>query len=160
MNLCSYWRAVLAQDADGMRAFLAPDAVVRWPNTRERFTAEEFIRVNCAYPGAWKGGLERVEYAGDVAICVVLVQSADDAQSLHAVSFLRLHGDRIVQIDEYWSDDGPVPPWRTKLLAGGLLQSSQSDLGCEQTRDARSSAQNADACEERYPGGTIERTFL
>ena len=105
MNLCSYWRAVLAQDADGMRAFLAPDAVVRWPNTRERFTAEEFIRVNCAYPGAWKGGLERVEYAGDVAICVVLVQSADDAQSLHAVSFLRLHGDRIVQIDEYWSDD-------------------------------------------------------
>jgi len=75
MNLCSYWRAVLAQDADGMRAFLAPDAVVRWPNTRERFTAEEFIRVNCAYPGAWKGGLERVEYAGDVAICVVLVQS-------------------------------------------------------------------------------------
>ena len=79
-----------------------------------------FLRVNCAYPGAWKGGLERVEYAGDVAICVVLVQSADDAQSLHAVSFLRLHGDRIVQIDEYWSDDGPVPPWRTKLLAGGL----------------------------------------
>ena len=120
MNLCSYWQAVLAQDADGMRAFLAPDAVVRWPNTRERFTAEEFIRVNCAYPGAWKGGLERVEYAGDVAICVVLVQSTDDAQSLHAVSFLRLHGDRIVQIDEYWSDDGPVPPWRTKLLAGGL----------------------------------------
>lgn len=120
MNLCSYWRAVLAQDADGMRAFLAPDAVVRWPNTRERFIAEEFIRVNCAYPGAWKGGLERVEYAGDVAICVVLVQSADDAQSLHAVSFLRLHGDRIVQIDEYWSDDGPVPPWRMKLLAGGL----------------------------------------
>lgn len=60
--------------------------VVRWPNTRERFTAEEFIRVNCAYPGAWKGGLERVEYAGDVAICVVLIQSADDAQSLHAVS--------------------------------------------------------------------------
>lgn len=56
------------------------------------------------------------ERAGDVAICVVLLQSADDAQSLHAVSFLRLHGDRIVQIDEYWSDDGPVPPWRKALL--------------------------------------------
>lgn len=27
MNLDAYWRAVLAQDADGMRAFLAPDAV-------------------------------------------------------------------------------------------------------------------------------------
>lgn len=74
------------------------------------------------YPGqlrlsrAWKGGLERVEYAGDVAVCVVRVQSADDASSLHAVSFLRLDGERIARIDEYWSDDGPVPSWRQKLL--------------------------------------------
>lgn len=116
MNLNAYWRAVLAQDADGMRAFLAPDAVICWPNTGERFSSETFIRVNCAYPGAWKGGLERVEYAGDVAVCVVRVQSADDASSLHAVSFLRLDGERIARIDEYWSDDGPVPSWRQKLL--------------------------------------------
>lgn len=116
MKLSAYWQSVLSQDADGMRTFLAPDAIIHWPNTGERFSAEEFIRINCAYPGAWKGGLERVEYAGEVAICVVLVQSADESQSLHAVSFLRLCGDRIVQIDEYWSDDGPVPSWRQKLL--------------------------------------------
>lgn len=116
MNLNAYWQAVLAQDADGMRAFLAPDAVIYWPNTGERFSTEAFIRVNCAYPGAWKGGLERVEHAGEVAVCVVLVQSADELQSLHAISFLRLRGDKIARIDEYWSDDGPVPPWRKKLL--------------------------------------------
>ncbi len=104
-----------------MRAFLAPDAVICWPNTGERFSAETFIRVNCAYPGAWKGGLERVEYAGDVAVCVVRVQSADDASSLHAVSFLRLDGERIARIDEYWSDDGPVPSWRQKLLGSSPI---------------------------------------
>ena len=56
MNLCSYWRAVLAQDADGMRAFLAPDAVVRWPNTRERFTAEDSFGLIAPIPAHGKAG--------------------------------------------------------------------------------------------------------
>lgn len=125
MNLDAYWRAPFwRRMPDGMRAFLAPDAVICWPNTGERFSAETFIRVNCAYPGAWKGGLERVEYAGDVAVCVVRVQSADDASSLHAVSFLRLDGERIARIDEYWSDDGPRAVVAAK--AAGELRNMKS----------------------------------
>ena len=53
-----------------MAAFFAPGAQVLWPNTNERFTAEEFIRANCEYPGAWEGEVERVEAMGPLLITV------------------------------------------------------------------------------------------
>lgn len=52
LDLSAYWAAALAQRAGEMAAFFAPGARVLWPNTNERFTAEEFIRANCEYPGA------------------------------------------------------------------------------------------------------------
>lgn len=119
MDIDAYWQAVLRQDAEAMRAFLAPDAVVRWHNTNEQFTAEEFIRANCEYPGDWAGEVLRAEAAGDSVVTAVHVYAArDPAVSFHVVSFIRIRGDRIAAIDEYWGDDGPAPRWRRELGLG------------------------------------------
>lgn len=116
MDVRAYFSAVLRQDADAMRFFFQANARVRWPNTGEDFSVEEFICANCAYPGAWRGELERVEKAGNRIVTVTRVAAADGSASFHAVSFITLEGDRIAALEEYWGEDGPPPAWRRELL--------------------------------------------
>lgn len=118
MNLESYWRAVLDQDRDALREYFTPDAAVSWHCTNERFTAEEFIRANCDYPGEWDGEIERCLDLGDQIVTAVHVFSRDNALSFHVASFFRLEGGKIAALDEYWGDDGPPPQWRMDLHIG------------------------------------------
>ncbi len=106
--------AVVRQDAQTLRAFLAPDAEVRWHCSNERFTAEGFVRANCDYPGDWHGQVERVERLQEGMAVVSRVWSED--ASFHVVSFFRLTEEgRVASLDEYWGDDGPPPSWRAAL---------------------------------------------
>lgn len=118
MDLQSYWRAVLDQDADAMRSFFHSGAVIRWPNTNEQFCTEEFLRANCEYPGSWDGEVERVETSNDLFITVTCVYSKENDLSFHVTSFIRVEGEKIISIDEYWSDDGPAPQWRRDMRLG------------------------------------------
>ena len=59
--------------------FFKEDACIRWHNTREQFTVNEFIRANCEYPGEWTGEVERLEKAGDLNIMAVHVHTKDDS---------------------------------------------------------------------------------
>ena len=118
MDIHSFWTSVLAQDEDGLREFFAPDAEINWHCTNERFTADEFIRANCDYPGDWDGEIERIETFGDLVITAVRVFPRDRSASFHAVSFIRLRGEKIISLDEYWADDAPAPEWRRKMNIG------------------------------------------
>lgn len=117
-DISAYWAATLAQRPDEMAAFFAPDATVRWPNTNELFTAAEFIRANCEYPGAWKGEIERVEAMGPLLVTVVRVFDVPRTVSFHVTSFFRVEEGRIADLEEYWGDDGPPPAWRQELGLG------------------------------------------
>lgn len=118
LDIKAFWQAVLAQDADAMRAFLAPDAWVEWPCTNEHFTAEEYIRTNCEYPGDWDGAIERVEEMPNQFITAVRVYPKDRSASFHVVSFARVRCGQIASLVEYWSDDGPAPAWRQDMRIG------------------------------------------
>lgn len=113
----AFFRAVVTQDADALRAFFAPDAQICWHCSNERFTLEEYIRANCEYPGKWNGELERVEQTGGTTVLVGRIFDTDGA-SLHVVSFLREQGGKIVSLDEYYGDDGPAPAWRQEMKLG------------------------------------------
>ncbi len=116
-TLYRFWEATLRQNAADMAIFLHPEAQISCPCTGEHFTAEEFIRVNCAYPGQWMGHIERIERCENLYITVTHVLSADGKVSCHATSFFRMQEGKILSIVEYWADDGPPPSWRTALLA-------------------------------------------
>lgn len=118
MHIKQYWQAVLQQDADALRTYFLPDAYVNWHNTNEHFTAEEFIRANCEYPGSWTGKIQRLDFLGDLIITVVRIWSKDNAASYHVTSFLRIRDGKIASIDEYWGDDGPAPQWRLDKKLG------------------------------------------
>ena len=118
MDISGFWAAVLRQDGQAMRTYFHEDAQVNWHCTNERFTAEEFIRVNCEYPGDWAGEVERVETAGATVITVTRVYPKDRSASFHVTSFMKITDGRIAAMDEYWADDGPAPQWRRQMHIG------------------------------------------
>lgn len=113
-----YWRDVLCQDADALCGYFTSDARVHWHNTSEHFTVEEFIYANCAYPGNWRGEIEKCIYHENLIITVVHVFDTVHEASFHVTSFIYLSGSQIQKIDEYWGDDGDPPSWRKKLNIG------------------------------------------
>lgn len=118
MNIHEYWDATVKQSAGEMKKYFHTDACIRWHNTNEQFTAEEFIQVNCEYPDKWDGKIEQVTEMENEIITVVKVFATNKPLSFHVVSFIRLKEDKIISIDEYWGDDGIAPEWRLDKQMG------------------------------------------
>lgn len=121
MDIHEYWKVILRQDAISMKKYFACDAYIRWHNTNEQFSVDEFIRANCEYPYTWDGDIERVRTIGDVIVSVVHVFSMNQPFSAHVTSFIRIQNDKIVSIDEYWGDDGIAPQWRLDKKIGKAI---------------------------------------
>ncbi|MER0123152.1 nuclear transport factor 2 family protein [Streptococcus sp. ZJ93] len=122
MDISSFVTAVVAQNEEKLRSYFAEDAVVRWPCTNECFSVAEYLRANCDYPGDWDGEIEHIEEVGDTIIIVTRVFPVDKSFSVHAVSFMKTQDDVIVELDEYWADDGEVPDWRKQLNLGKSIR--------------------------------------
>ena len=113
--LSAYWQAVLDQNAPEMRKYCHDHARISWHNSKECFTTAAFIRVNCEYPGAWAGEIQRIAGTEEAPITVVHVYAQDHTCSFHVTSFFQIAQGKIVTLDEYWGDDAPPPQWRTDL---------------------------------------------
>ena len=118
VNLDAFWQAVLSQDREALPAYFCEGAVIRWPCTNEQFTVKEYIRANCEYPGDWTGEIERSEQYGDRIILAGRVFPPDRSASFHVVSMIRLRDEKIMEMDEYWADDGEAPAWRKEMNIG------------------------------------------
>ena len=112
------WEAVGAQEWMDIPAFFTEDAVIRWPNTRERFTVLDYVRANSDYPGDWRTKVRRLDAVGDTVIALVRITDAGGATSLHVVSYCTFAGDRIARMEEYYSEDGEPPAWRGEQSIG------------------------------------------
>ena len=115
MDIQAFFRAVVEQNADALRSFFCAGAEIRWHNTNELFTVEEYIQANCQYPGQWEGELERVEP----------LASGYCGPSFHVASFIRLEAGKIAALDEYWGDDGPAPAWRRAMRVGRPIREGE-----------------------------------
>jgi uncharacterized protein (DUF1015 family) len=118
----AFWRDVSEQNGASLRAYFSKDAVIKWHNTNERFTVEEYLIANCEYPGNWFGEIQRIEELNDTIITVVRVHDLQDGISVHATSFIKFEEEKIIEMDEYWSDDGPVPHWRLDKKIGTAIK--------------------------------------
>lgn len=52
--LTRYWADVAAQNAEELQKYFHPEACIRWHDSNEQFTVEEFITANCECPGSWE----------------------------------------------------------------------------------------------------------
>ena len=118
MDISAFWNDVISQNREALLQYFCEDAVIRWHCTNEQFTADEYIRVNCDYPGNWCGDIERLEENGDSIILAGKVYPPGKGMSCHVVSFIRMKDGRIAELDEYWADDGEAPEWRKNMGIG------------------------------------------
>ena len=111
----SFWNDVISQNRDKLPNYFTKNAEVIWHCTNERFNVEQYVRVNCDYPGSWDGEIEKVVETEDGVIVAGHVISKDKTISCHVVSFITLDGDKISRLEEYWGDDGEAPEWRRDI---------------------------------------------
>ena len=111
-DVYKFFDMVLSQNALEIKKFFNEDAYIDWHNTNERFTVDEFIKVNCTYPDKWGGEVERVEQIGNLIIAVAKVINVFDKSSFYVNSFILLENGKISKLDEYWGDNGKIPQWR------------------------------------------------
>ena len=120
LDIKKFWKAIAEQDAEKIRSYFNKTATIRWHNTKEQFTLEEFIKANCEYPGKWEAEVERIEKIENLIITAVKVFGNDT--SVHATSFIKIEDDKIVSMDEYWGDDGKPPQWRLDMKIGTAIR--------------------------------------
>ena len=118
MNVQHLWNDIITQNKDRLPEYFKDDAVILWPCTNEQFTVEEYVKVNCEYPGIWKGEIERFEDMRNEVILVGHVYSDDEKISCHVVSFITLIDNKIIRMVEFWADDGEAPSWRSEMRIG------------------------------------------
>ena len=122
MDVKAFLKAVLRQQRQELFSYFAPDAVIRWHCSNEQFTVDEYVKVNCDYPGDWDGTIERIDQIESGYAAAVKVYPPDQSVFYHVVSFIKVENDRIVSLDEYWADDGEAPEWRKKLKIGKPIE--------------------------------------
>lgn len=122
MDIYQFWKDVLAQKADRIKAYFDRNAYINWHCTNEHFNVDEFIIANCEYPGNWDGVVERVEQVNDLFITVTHVYPKDRTLSFHVTSFIQVIDGKIAAVDEYWADDGAAPDWRLDKRIGRAIK--------------------------------------
>ena len=120
LDIKKFWKAIAEQDAEKIRSYFNKTTTIRWHNTNEQFTLEEFIKANCEYPGKWEAEVERIEKIENLIITAVKVFGNDT--SVHATSFIKIEDDKIISMDEYWGDDGKPPQWRLDMKIGTAIR--------------------------------------
>jgi ketosteroid isomerase-like protein len=107
------WSAMHDRDWDGVAACVAPEAVIEWPHTGERFTTRDaYVGVNRAYPEGWQLALRRVVGASDSVAALVVVEQ--DGQTFHCCAFYDVTDGQVINGAEYWLTIGAETPpaWR------------------------------------------------
>ena len=125
-DIHEFFKAIISQDAEKLREFFEPDAMIFWANTNEQFTVDEYVRVNCEYPGTWHG---RMEELGEIVpsdifepkmyyIAKVWNKDGNISRVIGRIDFGNTENALIQYLIEYWSETGEPPEWRKRLNIG------------------------------------------
>lgn len=129
------WDRIEARDWDGLAELLAPDVVVEWPVTGERFVGRDnFIAVQRDYPEGWSINVVRIIDQDDEVASEVEVPHVE-AGMFAAASFWTVRDGRVVRGREYWvSPASETPPeWRGKY-AERIAEAPPVDHGAARRR--------------------------
>ena len=121
MDIEVFLKSVVSQNETEMRKFFHKTATIKWHNTNEKFTLDEYIKVNCEYPDEWESKIEKYEKVGNLVILVALISSKTKNISFYVTSFLKILDDKIIELDEYWGDNGVPPKWRIDMNIGSKI---------------------------------------
>jgi ketosteroid isomerase-like protein len=115
------WERIQARDWPALRALLAPEVVLEWPATGERFEGPDaVVAVNKDYPEGWSIDVVRVVPSpdGETVVSEVEVPHADMG-TFAVASFWRVRDGRVTACREYWVQCGAeqAPAWRARYAS-------------------------------------------
>lgn len=119
--ITSFWNAVASQNAEKLAAFFNEEALIRWYNTNEEFSVQDFITATCKYPDQWACTIKSMIECENQIITVTNVLNLTKNISLYATSFFTLKHSKISLLEEYWGDNGEAPQWRLDLGIGSKI---------------------------------------
>jgi ketosteroid isomerase-like protein len=111
-----FWRLMATNDFHSVKAVLAPQFVLEWPQSKERIRGgENFARMNADYPtsGRWEFRINRLVASGNRVVTQVSV--TDGAQSAEPISFFTVSEGKITHLLEYWPEPFAAPENRSHL---------------------------------------------
>jgi limonene-1,2-epoxide hydrolase len=100
-----FWRLMATNDFHSVKAVLADEFTVEWPQSRERIRGgENFARMNAEYPTTshWQFKINRLVASGESVVTQVSV--SDGTQSAEPISFFSVVGGSITKMVEYWPE--------------------------------------------------------
>jgi ketosteroid isomerase-like protein len=112
-----FWRLMATNDFHSVKAVLADDFVVEWPQSKERIRGgDNFARMNTDYPGTgrWTFTINRLVASGESVVTQVSV--SDGSQAAEPISFFTVAAGRIVALVEYWPEPYAAPDNRRHLV--------------------------------------------
>lgn len=112
-----FWRLMGTNDFQAVKAVLAENLVVEWPQSRERIRGpDNFARMNAEYPanGRWRFRVN--EIVADKDRVVTQVSINDGEQSAEPISFFTVRNGKIVRMVEYWPEPFPAAENRRHLV--------------------------------------------
>jgi hypothetical protein len=111
-----YFDAIVAGDSATLLEILTPDAVTRWPQSRERITgALSCVRVHENYPGgAPSYQITRISGEGDTWVAEMTLKYGEEPW--FGVSILEFEGQRIARMTDYFGAAFPAPAWRAEWV--------------------------------------------
>lgn len=108
-----FWKHIDNAAFDRLYEIMHPEAVVWLPNTHEVFKgSRKYVEFNQKYPDRWHARVQNLFRSGQTIISIVLIYNADHSMSFYVTSLFRFSEDRIIEITEYWGDNGEPPQWR------------------------------------------------
>ena len=117
MVVREFWRLMATNDFHAVKAVLAEDLIVEWPQSGERMRGRDnFAQMNAEYPatGHWTFRINRL--VADGSEVVTQVSISDGTQSAEPISFFTVREGRIVRLLEYWPDPFPAAANRSHLV--------------------------------------------
>lgn len=111
-----FWRLMATNDFHAVRAVLADEFVMEWPQSRERIRGgENYARMNAEYPtdGRWRFQINRLVAASDAVVTQASI--TDGTQAAEAISFFSVAGGKIARLVEYWPEPFAAAENRRRL---------------------------------------------
>lgn len=115
--IVNFFNDVMEQK-ESLREYFDENAKILWYETNEQFTVEEYIKINCEYPGNWIGKVNRIEQKDDLIIFVGEVKPKDELNCFYCTSFVKMKNNKILLLEEYWTKVVEVPTWRKEKKIG------------------------------------------
>ncbi|MBU1144998.1 MAG: nuclear transport factor 2 family protein [Firmicutes bacterium] len=108
----SFWQEMNLKHWENLYSYFHERAVIIWPNTNEIFDVLTYVEINEEYPGSWTIELNKIIESNQQVITVERIFSTEEKTSLHGTSFFTFEQDKIIALEEYFSEDGSPPIWR------------------------------------------------